>query len=560
MMKKTKIYLVVLSGLLLGQQWFPGGLWAQSAKDDVIFKAMQDELQRNKEELSLADFGKPFFLSYALGTSRKFEVSGSLGAITNSYEMPWSSVGSIRLLLGDYHRTSDPQYVGYFLRAAMPAEANYDVLRREFWLGTDAAYKNALRNFAAKQAYLKANPKTVEEEAIDDLSKIVPVNKVVKNSTEYVFDRSQWEQSIRELSAIFKNYKTLLNSVVGISGMEMDVYKKTSEGVSVKQPVNYVNLYAQATVITDDGVRFGDSYSVVVPMPSDLPSMEELKKKVTEFAENLTSLREVDPISEYYSGPILFEEAACSKIFIDNFLNPGSLIAFRKPEGGQAKRTLDARIGKKVVDSRITIKNYSTLNKYNNVPLLGAYDVDAEGVVPAKEMTLVENGILKNLLNGRVPTQKTPESTGSSRYLLTGQEVVFATAPGTIHVSVKDGTKPDKMKKALIKAAKEEGLDYAYIVRKMAGQASLFYKVSVKDGSEELVRAGDLSSINLAKIKRVLDVSAKENVLNYVWNQQTLSSLIYPSAILIEDMEINKSELKKEKKPALEFPLQRAAK
>ncbi|MFR7878080.1 MAG: hypothetical protein ACLU4J_17765, partial [Butyricimonas paravirosa] len=87
--------------------------------------------------------------------------------------------------------------------------------------------------------------------------------------------------------------------------------------------------------------------------------------------------------------------------------------------------------------------------------------------------------------------------------------------------------------------------------------ASRIYKVDVKDGSETQVRFGDVSAINLAKIKRVLDISSKENVSNYILNRQVLSSLIYPASVLIEDVEINKSEPKKEKEPVLKFPLQR---
>lgn len=64
---------------------------------------------------------------------------------------------------------------------------------------------------------------------------------------------------------------------------------------------------------------------------------------------------------------------------------------------------------------------------------------------------------------------ETQHSTGSSRFVMTGSDIVYATAPGTIHIQVDKGTKQDKMKKALIKAAKDEGLDYAYIRRSIAG-------------------------------------------------------------------------------------------
>ena len=481
-----------------------------------------------------------------------------LGAITSSMELPWMGIGSSQLLLGNYDNTSDSRYIGQFLKIGMPAEADYDMIRQNYWLVTDAAYKWALQESAAKEAALKANPQTPEEAALPDLVKAEPITKIVE-SKPYDINMKEWENAIRELSAIFKGYKDIYNSSVGISGLDMEVYKQTSEGVTMKQPVSYVNFYAQGFVNTADGVKIGDVYSVLVARPQDMPSLEELKKNVKAFAENLIKLKDAPEVEEFYSGPVLFEDGASSAIFTNNLLNQGGLFAYRKPEGGRggAAKTLDGRIGRKIMDNRLTVKNYSTLDKYNGVPLLGAYEIDAEGVVPAKEMTLVDKGILRQMLNGRIPSLKTPHSTGSSRFVMTGQDIVYVTAPGTIHIEVDKGTKQDKMKKALIKAAKDEGLDYAYIVRSMAGTASRIYKVDVKDGSETQVRFGDVSAINLSKIKRVLDISSKENVSNYILNRQVLSSLIYPASILIEDVEINKSEPKKEKEPVLKFPLQR---
>ncbi len=533
-----------------------GPVVAQSEQDQVIFKAMQDELQRNKENLVLPGMDKPFYLSFSLGRYRQFEVSGVLGAITSSLELPWRGIASSQLLLGDYDHTSDSRYVGQFLKVGMPAEADYDMIRQNFWLVTDAAYKWALQESAAKEAALKANPQTPEEAALPDLVKAEPITKIVEGKP-YNINMEEWERVIREVSAIFKNYKDIYNSSVGISGLDMEVYKQTSEGVTMKQPVSYVNFYAQGYVNTAEGVKIGDAYSVLVARPQDMPSLEDLKKSVTAFAENL--MKDAPEVEEFYSGPVLFEDGASSSIFVNNLLNQGGLFAYRKADNGRGAgaRTLDGRIGRKIMDNRLTVKNYSTLDKYNGVPLLGAYEIDAEGVVPAKEMTLVDKGILRQMLNGRVPSLKTPHSTGSSRFVMTGSDIVYATAPGTIHIEVDKGTKQDKMKKALIKAAKDEGLDYAYIVRSIAGTASKIYKVDVKDGSETQVRFGDVSAINLAKIKRVLDISSKENVSNYILNRQVLSSLIYPASILIEDVEINKSEPKKEKEPVLKFPLQR---
>ena len=42
----------------------------------------------------------------------------------------------------------DIMNVGQFMKVGMPAEADYDMIRRNFWLVSDAAYKMALREAA----------------------------------------------------------------------------------------------------------------------------------------------------------------------------------------------------------------------------------------------------------------------------------------------------------------------------------------------------------------------------------------------------------------------------
>ena len=44
------------------------------------------------------------------------------------------------------------------MKVGMPAEADYDMIRRNFWLVSDAAYKMALREAAAKEAAFEVKP------------------------------------------------------------------------------------------------------------------------------------------------------------------------------------------------------------------------------------------------------------------------------------------------------------------------------------------------------------------------------------------------------------------
>lgn len=291
-MKNTILLLLSLFFLLPGN--------AQPNKDEVIFKAMQDEIERNSNELMLPGMPKPFFISYGLGCFRQFEVVGILGSIVNATEIPSSAVGSVELLLGDYEHTSDASYAHPMTHVPMPGEADYDALRRGYWQGSDVMYKWALRGMAAKEAYEKANPQNVDGEKLPDLNKVPAVQKIVEDKGDFAIDMEAMENMVRELSVIFKDYKDIENSVVMLSGFDTDIYKKTSADVEMKQPLRYVNLVVQAQTMTADGERIGDIYSVVTDSPQKLPDVEKLKQDVVAFADNLMKLRDAEKLQEDY--------------------------------------------------------------------------------------------------------------------------------------------------------------------------------------------------------------------------------------------------------------------
>ena len=127
---------------------------------------------------------------------------------------------------------------------------------------------------------------------------------------------------------------------------------------------------------------------------------------------------------------------------------------------------------------------------------------------------------------------------------------------GTVHISVEKGMAPEKLKKELLKAAKAEGLEYAYIIRRMGGEVSLVYRVDVKDGKETQMRVPHLCMPDLTKLTSLKGISSKECVRNYELNNTPVSA-IYPSGILVGNVEINRPTPKSEKAPAILPPLQR---
>ncbi len=133
---------------------------------------------------------------------------------------------------------------------------------------------------------------------------------------------------------------------------------------------------------------------------------------------------------------------------------------------------------------------------------------------------------------------------------------ISQTTFGTLHIEVKGGTAENKMKKELLKMAKKEKLDFAYIVRQPEGATSLqLYRVDVESGEETLVRTQSLTLSPLKKMEELGPISLQENVLNQFNGCGT--SLIYPASFILPEFEINASIPKVTKAPALTYPLQR---
>ena len=80
----------------------PSGISAQQQNDDVILRAMQDEMDRNMKELRLPNHDKPFFIMYNIQDQKTYDITATLGSIVQSSERPARFKSNTRILVGDY--------------------------------------------------------------------------------------------------------------------------------------------------------------------------------------------------------------------------------------------------------------------------------------------------------------------------------------------------------------------------------------------------------------------------------------------------------------------------
>lgn len=570
---------------------------AQEQSQDVILKAMKDELKRNIENLKLDKLKPPFFISYTICDAKTLYINSTLGSIVKSETQPFRKQEN-EVIIGDYNRTNenyvDENSIWYWERNDMsiPFGNDYNAIKRALWYVTDDKYKDATAKYEAKLSSMEQQNLTDEEKNLPDFSKAPKLNLLLPSVT-FNLDKAKWENTAKELSSIFKTYNEIFKSDVSVFLYEADVYFTNSELTEVKYPLAIAAIRIYAQTQAPDGEPLNDHVLYYALTPDDLPAMEIMKKEIKEMADNITALRKVPTLKETYSGPVLIEGEAVAEIICQKFFSGTTgLTGNRKPilsnpqiaqmAGNLVQENaLENLFNKKIISRDLTIKATPLLKEFNGKKLIGSFEVDAEGVKPGKELTLIENGVLKNLLNDRIPSTKVSQSNGHRRCALMNGSITTLTGPGVINVSTNKGVTKEELKQKLIAAAKEEDLEYAYIVRKIenpnagikkddnmyffgGGQEEKkdvltkpikIYRISVKDGKEELVRSAEVGGLTIRSFKRILGAAKSQFVYNSLINgkKQEYNSwlwplygipatFIVPDAILFEEIDIQKEK------------------
>ncbi len=313
--------------------------------------------------------------------------------------------------------------------------------------------------------------------------------------------------------------------------------------------------------------------------------MAEIKKLV----QNINKVSKAESLKEDYSGPILFEGNLVGDILFSNLFSFGfSLNAWRndlvlensnKVYFAEISNKLQFKIGEQIFPKHITIISYSKRKEYKGHKLLGSYNIDAEGVIPADSLIMVKNGILKNLYSSRLPTNISEKSSGRRRYSFNRNQIGVRSGPGTLHFKSSAATSIDELKSRLIRMAKDQGFKYAYILRsipsKIANLSANCYQVDVETGKEILVDDIALRyKLKRQVLKNLVGVSDSTFIYNSLWNNDRknmgqnsvaetglLVSLIIPSAILVDNAEIRTQTSNKNlnlKQEEISNPLERS--
>jgi predicted Zn-dependent protease len=508
----------------------------KSVYNEPVLDAIKAETDRELSDLALPGLKPPFFISSSIADVQITTVNATNGSLVSS-GINRMRPFNYRLLVGDYQRTDEnfQSMVGQEYNTTMSLDDTPEAIRYSLWRAYDGIYKATAEIYAQKEAAINrfnVPPKDLELPDWDKTPVVVMTDKPAPLSP---IDRTALEKYVKDVSAIFSDYPDIIESNVAINNVDYRRYFYNTEQSATQSAKRIVLVYASARTLTEGGEELNRLHQIVVGDVSSLPPVAEMQKRCRQFAETVIEERNAGKIDETYIGPVLFEKEDVVSPFYDLFFLSG-LEASRRlltSQGSMFSRSdIEELVGKRVAAKTITIEDMSGTPEYNGVKLLGAYSVDAQAVVPPKQLTLVEKGILKNLLSDRTPTLAVPHSNGHALTNVTGNDMSVSTGVVRLTCSV---TKPyNALKDTLLKLAAEEGYDYAFIVKNGNG----FYRINVADGAETRIRSAEFQDFNRNSFKKVTAVSDNEQIYNGLGKMSNAISVIIPDAMLFEDIQI----------------------
>jgi hypothetical protein len=546
---------VGLLSACLGAPMFAGAQQTRAdAERDPVLKAMLEELDRSMSQLQLPGFAKPFFIQYRIEEVEDYSTKAEFGASEGS-QHAHERVARVTVRVGDYKSDSSGGRGDGALQLA-GLDDDPIALRSALWSATDTAYKSALAAYAQKQAALKQVQTPPQAEDFSHEKALISLAPPIALK----IDADDWAQRVARASGLYlKNPVARAGegnveySNAEFHGRVTTTWLATSDGIIIRKSAQEYHEALGVGTQAQDGMRLDRSYASTGSSLKDLDAPEVFEKRAMGLITSLAELRKAPLVEEEYHGPLLLSSDAGADTL--RSLLAGGVTATRPKLGTEARTNgpFASSFHAQVLPEFINVVDDPGLKNYNGKGLIGAYDVDDEGVA-AQAVKLVTAGRLENYLLGREPVRDFPQSNGHGRAGITG---TARPAIGVLKVEAMNGSAnclaSDEMISKLLAMAKDRGLKSVYYVQTLGGEMTprLLYRVNA-DGTRELVRGAVLGDIDQRALRSSVAAAGKDLfVANYFGD---VPQTVLAPALLLEDATVRRANEKNDKLPYYAAP------
>jgi TldD protein len=504
----------------------------------------------------------PYFISYSASDSSFVVIRAEFGALAGSMasHMRFADVqvrvGSAKLdnTHGD-HRSSAVDSV------QLPLGDDREALTRSLWLATNAEYGKALDNYLRVETEEQVRAK--EEDTSPDFSKEPPQVHVENAAPPVRIDQAAWEQRVRALSKIFRDYPDVYQNIVMLTVQNQTDYFVSSEGSRIVTPHLTARVVAVAMTRADDGMNLFREQTFEAEDVAGLPSQATMEAAIRELGQSLEALRKA-PVTQPFDGPALLSGRAAA-VFFHEVL--GHRLEGQRQRGDQEGQTFTKDVGKEVLPSFLSVTDDPTRTSFGKTWLSGSYEYDDEGQ-KAQRVDLVSNGVLKSFLMSRLPIANFDLSNGHGRaesgHVPTGRQ------GNLIVTSTKTEPEAD-LRKELIAEAKQQGKAYGLyfedissgfaVTTRSSPQAFqviplVVWRVYVDGRPDELVRGVSIVGTPLAALKKIVATGDKSEVFNGECGAEsgTVPVSAVAPAMLLSELETQRQAQGTARPPILPIP------
>jgi TldD protein len=556
--------------------------------DAAVTRAMTEELARSMKDLRLGDSPRPYYLAYAVSDVDQAVVTATFGAATGGYGYRGRTLRT-DVRVGDpaFDNSNTAESIFGGNVESLPVDDDYAALRREMWLRTDEAYKNAIETLAKKRSAAAGQANRDDDGDVADFSRDKPAQIKIP-FPDGIPEPDQLRDIVVRLSAIPRTFPDIAGCRV--TGTYATVRRRfvSSEGAASDEKRGTVRIDVVAETQAADGMRLVNFVTFAALAPSGLSPMAEMEQGVRRMAGELVAMRTA-PIATSGAASVLFEGTAAgqvAKLLLGDNLSgtPAPRTAGGGEERGQTSDFAE-RLGQKVASPLLmAVDDPLRDTGPGKTPLFGAYRVDDEGIA-AERVIVIEAGILKRLLMTRTPRKEIAHSNGHARATRFGGP---RAAVGNLVLSGKSGAARGALSRAALltemtKAEKGGGLR-SYIVRLLddptvpgiaAGEDGggmfsiggggrsvpsvkplVVYRLGA-GGKEELVRGLTLEGLVPRSLKDIVAVGKDSIVYNYQDGGTGFvgvpSSVVTPP-LLFTDVDVRRSIGKNKRAPLYPRP------
>jgi len=536
---------------------------AKDRGDSIVIEAMEKELKRSQEKLKLEGYEAPYFISYQIKDNEYYSIKGKYGAIASSNNDRIRRL-FVDVRVGNYDFDNSIKgrsggRVPFHDASDVPVDNDPDAIRAVLWQVTDLAYKGALTQYFNKKAN---NVQEIKDKNTASFTR-EKSHDYYGPELDLTFNPTQWEDKIRDISSVYKNYKELTNAYIVITAQKETVYFINTEGTSYIRDEVLYSIDAEVTTRAKDGKEISNYRNLYYVLPEEIPSVKELKAIVNEMVEETLEMRNAEVLSPV-SVPALLEPEAAGVVFHEAV---GHRLEGERQIDDDEGQTFREKVGKKIVPTFLSILDDPSMKSFNGTHLMGYYPFDDQGV-PGERVVLIEDGILKNFLLSRTPVNGFERSNGHGR--ASYGRAPIARMSNTIIESDKEYSK-EKLKELLIEEVKRQNKPFGLLIKSMKGGETntssynfqayratpvAIYKVDPETGEETPVRDIEIVGTPLVSINKIIATGDDYSVFNGFCGAESgyiPVSTVAPS-ILVSEIEFQRKSSRKEKLPLLPPP------